>query len=493
MSDLQDDVDSLPVKDIRMKKLTRGMRGVMPLESVMISRTTQQYNVPPIRLSKRCNIYNNLLVKRKLVVGTTDSPGRVLVRGDLSSDTIHSRMITIDGHMLDTDDGELTWRGLEVYSGQPTNFFNVSGSLITSVNGKLYFNGREVLLGDTILPNMKLVSMRPFIGMNYQPSPSNYNSLPPPPVYFDSDFWNADFPALWGDTANTQGVVGRDDISKIRTAGCNLIKGYNYDPLRNHSSFLEYCDDHDLKVFIPISNFFIDGGGTPEETAPIIQDAITYPSVIGITIGNELIGMQNAQAIAQIFSMIVALDTQNKLVCTSPLQVFDPTGLTFPEMATTIQTAIASIGLLSQYNSKWFHSANVYPPIPIDVFLATWQTSIHGDLPLMFTEYGRWSSEGEMLQADSITQQNSGIFGLSGRKYATFLGACLFEWSDELWKPATSENTAEQEQSFGITTFEVEAGEFMYQTDTTLQGMPYLVNDMVRKVGYDAYVSSIPT
>ncbi len=86
---------------------------------------------------------------------------------------------------------------------------------------------------------------RPIRGFSYEPSPSNWASARVP---FDSDYYNNDFSAMWG-----QG--GRDDLKTMSSIGGNLLHIYNWNPQRDHQRFLNYAAANKIGVTIPISNY----------------------------------------------------------------------------------------------------------------------------------------------------------------------------------------------------------------------------------------------
>ncbi len=338
-------------------------------------------------------------------------------------------------------------------------------------------------------PSFDLLNTKPIVGMNYEPAPSNYDSLPPPPVYFDTDFWNADFPALWGTMKNDPSGTGtpRNDLQVMQSIGINMIKGYNYsDPnSRNHIPFLDDCISKNIKVIIPISNFFVSPNGINQFSAVIhriINQAIQSDAVTTISIGNELQGVDNAKLIAQIFKFVVVLDSGNKLALCSPLQLFDSTGTTFPVMANQIRTEIVNLGLSQEYESRWFHGINIYPPTPIVTFLQTHKNDpVNGKQPLLFTEYGYWSRPtGQNLQKNQIVNQATIIYSNIDNTFPMFLGGCLFELTDELWKRGGFGD--QQEQSFGIEKFTGNFG-----TDITTTGLEYRVDVLEKKESFDAF------
>jgi hypothetical protein len=107
-------------------------------------------------------------------------------------------------------------------------------------------------LGQAAIPP-ELTKLRPIKGVAYDPKPSDFPlDGAPPAAYFDSDFFNRDFTAMWGDA----GDGSRKDLDIIKnTAGLNFIHLYNWNPQRDHTSFLDAAEARGLKLWIPISNF----------------------------------------------------------------------------------------------------------------------------------------------------------------------------------------------------------------------------------------------
>jgi hypothetical protein len=98
-----------------------------------------------------------------------------------------------------------------------------------------------------IPPN--LTQLRPIRCIAYDPKPSDF----PQPAYFDSDFFNSDFTAIWGD----DGQPGaRKDLSTFAATRLNMLHIYNWNAQRtNHTAFLDAANQLGIKVMIPISNF----------------------------------------------------------------------------------------------------------------------------------------------------------------------------------------------------------------------------------------------
>src|SRR6185295_4811493 len=111
-------------------------------------------------------------------------------------------------------------------------------------------------LGGGAMAAPDISKLRPMKGIAYEPAPSDDTQLQVPPfnqfnaVYYDTDFYNSDFAALWGPDGG-----GRNDLLTMKNAGINFLHIYNWNPGRNHTSFLDAVNANGMKVMIPISNY----------------------------------------------------------------------------------------------------------------------------------------------------------------------------------------------------------------------------------------------
>src|SRR6266496_2758061 len=114
------------------------------------------------------------------------------------------------------------------------------------------------------LPNLPGADLLPIKGMAYAPTPSDYAQCGEKsstcPVYYGSDFFNADFPMLWDDANG-----GRGDLKAMADLKVNFLHLYDWDPARNHLPALNKAKQLGIRVAVPISNaYFVFGpGNTP--------------------------------------------------------------------------------------------------------------------------------------------------------------------------------------------------------------------------------------
>src|SRR5690348_7203400 len=145
---------------------------------------------------------------------------------------------------------------------KPAIKVELAGHLQTQVSGQINLGQIAPTVGSTFgnSPSGQsyLSLLRPMLGLNYEPAPSDYNHLPPPQIYYDTDFSNQDFSDLWSPIGNKK-EVGRDYVQILKQSlKANVIKMYNWNTARNHTPFLDYCEKNNLKVIVPISNFFVN-------------------------------------------------------------------------------------------------------------------------------------------------------------------------------------------------------------------------------------------
>jgi hypothetical protein len=340
---------------------------------------------------------------------------------------------------------------------------------------------------------------QPMIGMNWEPAPSNYKKLPAPTEYGDTDFANEDFVALWD---KDMSGVGRKDIDTIKGLGCNTIKMYNWSVpapngywMRDHKPFLNAAANAGLSVIIPISNFFTGTAynnrtnGSNSAAGPAasthvkswIKDIVKEvysndlkpgPAVMW-AIGNEYdnsnigaYGYCEAEDIAQIATYIMDAEASLSIKSSDVLPFSSPVTTAINPINTGIpQTGVSGTPIMGQYAINSLVSAFKSAGIPADRLVASinsyqtgsqltgYNTAFPMAFPDMYWYYGElgWSNAngGEKEQAKNIYDQFSTTIPLAKASGSKYLGACCFEFSDELWKGSPGSTETE----FGIYTF----------------------------------------
>lgn len=377
---------------------------------------------------------------------------------------------------------------------------------------------------------------QPMIGMNWEPSPSNYTSLPAPAEYGDTDFANDDFVALWNVDDNG---IGRYDLKTIASMGCNTVKMYNWSVpapngywMRNHVNFLAMAAELGLNVIVPISNFFTgtaynnrtnngNPAGPPADSS--LQDWITdivtevYQNnvpgaAIMWAIGNEYdndnlgtYGYCEATDIAQIASYIVnaeqslGISPDNVLAFTSPVTTaLQPANQSIPQTSpyVNLMGGCAIEALILAFNTALGASVTSQRFIASINSYQTGQqlTDYNTDFPETFPNvnffYGElgWSADngGQQTQATNVSDQFTTILSLC-QAGGPFYGACCFEFSDELWKgsPGSTETT------FGLSTFSGSSQPSYEGDHAPVNGAEYPVDTLSERAAYAYFVAAV--
>jgi hypothetical protein len=380
---------------------------------------------------------------------------------------------------------------------------------------------------------------QPMIGMNWEPAPSDYNGLPAPTKYGDTDFANADFQMLWSSEALNEGA--RNDLGRIAGFGCNTIKMYNWSVpapngywMRDHKSFLTAAANAGLTVIVPISNFFTGtaynnrttnanpaGPSSSTQLASWITEIVTevYANniasgpVVMWAIGNEYDNSNNgaygyceAQDIAMIASLIIAAEASLRIRVASVLPFTSPvTTAIYPVNKSISHTKPATNAIMGQYAIQALSDAFSTAEIPATRFIAsvnsyqtgaqltTYNSAFAAAFPGMYWFYGElgWShaNGGKTTQADNLYDQFSTILPLAKAAGSTFLGACCFEYSDELWKGASGSSEVE----FGIYTFPANGKpKTAYEGEhSPVNGASYPIDEFVARPAVASFTAAI--
>ncbi|PIF29812.1 hypothetical protein CLU81_0196 [Flavobacterium sp. 9] len=321
------------------------------------------------------------------------------------------------------------------------------------------------------IPNAS--ALFPLRGSAYVPAPSD-DALNPPEKYFDTDFTNSTFPLIWG-KANG----GRGDLSNFANdLRVNFLHLYDWSTppypgqepgqnQRSHISFLNECAANNIKVFVPISNYFLVQLNKGKDvtafiTAMVIEiyNAGTTPhKAAGIWgIGNEFDqpGEFTVTDVAKMIQILINIETKlgiptsNLLPITSPVSFADPTHTNIPGIIAIqkLQAALKNIGLENVWNNRFIASINPqnsgdYIRNYIDVTFPKYFPNI----PFFFTEMGApikqdwdWPVKTEEQQADYVLSQIQ-----NSHPRGNFLGACVFQFLNQTTLKTGSEST------FGMT------------------------------------------
>lgn len=292
--------------------------------------------------------------------------------------------------------------------------------------------------------------------VTYSPTPTDYATRHHEgAVYFDSDFANDDFQALWG---KDRTGIGREDVKRIaHELGARYVRLYDWNvpPARNHKPFLEECSKAGIKVIVPISNYFVglyDQGQSAVADMHIrniinelVTDGAFHPAVAMISVGNET-GLSGKSPGAVVKAIEAAIRAQEELGVSAgdlrPMTVPQDFGAYngFPagiSRLKDIRDAIAGSAFLAQRNFLG------------TLYVASMQTSNPGsDVATWLNEtFPRYFPDDYVilteLGSDATTQggnENQAAFNkaaweaVAGSSNRKALGACMFDFVNQDWK-----------------------------------------------------------
>jgi hypothetical protein len=317
-------------------------------------------------------------------------------------------------------------------------------------------------------------SLSPIKSMSYQPTPSNYTaSGGPGNIYYDTDFFNADFQQLWGTSRG-----GRGDLKTMQGLGVNLLHLYDWNPARNHLPFLNSAAKRGIGVAVPISNYFVSGDANAATDIENIVKQIyvdasgnpsttPHPAVKMITISNE--PDSSSAGIASWWTAVPAaadhlVAAEKAVGATQLLPVAVP--FTFGADTTTPNAnnpnGLSALGQFNTMIAAFSADANLGPSFVSTRYIAATNPEVRGsairawlpkfanalpNTPLWFSELGidRQDSCKGYPSGCTPSQQQQATFNLGALKAGqpsslapNLLGGTQFEFMDEPWKtPAT--------------------------------------------------------
>jgi hypothetical protein len=348
--------------------------------------------------------------------------------------------------------------------------------------------------------------------MCYTPEPSDYpQNHGGGQKYYDSDFANDDFQALWGAYTDPQSGkdIGRHDLAHLAAdLGIDFVRLYDWNSARNHVPFLDECHARGIRVAIPISNYFV---GLVEQNDPKVADYIAaivkeiyaggkkpHPAAVMWAIGNEYdlgngISADSTAGAAKILVQVedeLGVAPADRLPITAPVSFAVKPPSPDPGISAVqgLRDAFAAKGLADLFAARFVAAINIYNPGP-DIETYVLQTFPKDfdmkPMPLFFSEIGQNSDPsngGEAGQASFLAGQLAVTVPLADDPAKSlngyFRGACVFQFLDQTAKSGT-------EAEYGIQKFGAVAGMAM-----TKGGQSYPIDVLVPKAAYASVQSA---
>ena len=328
-------------------------------------------------------------------------------------------------------------------------------------------------MSQTTIPNLK--DILPILGVSYSPVPSD-DTPSPPQKYFDTDFTNSSFPLIWGSENS-----GRGDIKNLAAIGVNFVHLYDWsvppapgnppgDYQRNHLPFLKECATQAVKVFVPISNYFLEqihqGQGDTVKGQILAMVTEVYdgktsplPGAGMWGIGNEFdlaAGKFDAADVATAIQYLLEAETTLNITAANTLPITSPVSFAvqndLPPGIQAIQDLQAAIKANGSIPDAFWDGRFVASTNPnndgdfIKNYIDVSFPKYYPNLPFFFSEMGINTGPGPApTDADQAAFVGKQLAASQAR--GNFLGCCVFQFLDQ-----TAMKTGSQ-ATFGMTKY----------------------------------------
>ncbi len=215
-------------------------------------------------------------------------------------------------------------------------------------------------------------------------------------------------------------------LSSVKNLGFNNIRTYYLDPNRDHSEFLNTCNQLKLSVEIGISNNLLDNRDV-QSIQKIINQVKKYSCVKIYTVGNEYFG--NIDNIIFGIELIYSLDSNKYIMHSS---IFDDKFFSAKQIYYKIPNYIKHSNKYIVGINMYFYNnpANTHGDVLQNVVKEYYSDPTLKYTYLIISEFGnnndndQWNSLWNFSWGNSECLQN----------YPNYLGYELFSYSNESWK-----------------------------------------------------------
>ncbi len=386
----------------------------------------------------------------------------------------------------------------QLFSQKPGYRFEAIPNVIPEAGEiSIYTAKGEVQSAEYSTSVQRVADQRPIKGICYKPGPHDYREGAVGTIYEDSDFYNEDFKQLWGD-------AGRNDIVNLRAAGVNFVHLYDWNQPgsgRNHSTFLDYCQNHSMFTAYPISAYFVNeiGNGNSSSAAWIrnmVNEAYPggahHPALLMIALGNEFdLGLmgQDATKVAKTAKLIIDIENELNIPESEKLAFTAPVSFALHEDSVEglkalkdLKAAFEAQGIGDVFKNRFVISINPFKDGPAAATFAkdTFPTAIKEindgvEIPFVFFEYGKEIGNDVTNEDQQAAYNDTQLSSVMPIAYSdSFLGLCFFETENSIWKSGT-------EGTFGV--YKIKTND-NNGTGVTTNGTHYPVDEWQEKPNF---------
>lgn len=365
-----------------------------------------------------------------------------------------------------------------------------------------------------------------FNGICYAPFPKGYNpsNANTTYIFFGSDIaydamapvWGNQYTSKSGDSCSLNGPnKARNDIQSLADMSVKLIRLYDWEPRNIHLNFLDYCNSLNIKVLVPVSNYFVKPGEGLSQRNTLIPNLINsfsnkektdyHSAIAGIIIGNEPeingFSVQNCIDFTTSWAEIEASDfsSYREVMIGHPVD-FGTYGAEFPcfgfwdPLLAGLNTVTAK-----NLNNRLFLAPQTYNDSNYLFVNAQGKGKGYVDIafekyqkPILFTEIGMDRTKTDYQNI--VQGQLSESIKYGANNPDKLIGICFFQFADKVWVPGTSEGsfgTYKQDDTI-ICSMKYDNGDFTHW-DPNCSNVPMTVNSITPSPLYDIVVKNYRT
>lgn len=239
-----------------------------------------------------------------------------------------------------------------------------------------------------------------------------------PSITYCDDWFTEEYKNIYSNPSSNK------SLQTVKSLGFNNIRTYYLDPKRDHSSFLQLCDQLNLSVEIGISNNLLDTRDI-NSIQKIINSVKNYKCVKIYTVGNEYFG--NIDNIIYGIETIYSIDSSKYIMHSS---IFDDKFKTAKFIYSKIPNYIKSKYIVGINMYFYSNPAQTHGDVLQNVIKEYYSDNELKNSYLIISEYGTYRDHEQWTALWNFSWGNIECL----KKYPNYLGYELFSYTNESWK-----------------------------------------------------------